>query len=339
MLKIDSFSIVKGVMYLLTRLYQRLKISSIKMKFKKGNEILILEITWDGEYIERDVIEKWGSQQFINDEIESFFNLKGIFETYDGKVITAENDVNMARGISFNLIVTSLDSRNTKINTIESRPISYEFDLFKQQDRDSQYDKMELDKLTFVVFDTETTGLSPSKGDEIISIGAIRIVNGKLLQNEVFEQLVNPERSIPIESIRIHGIKPEMLINQPSIKKVLFDFQKFVESAVLVCHNTAFDLRFLQLKEESTGICFKNPVLDTLLMSAVVHPHQESHNLNETAQRMGVNIIGRHTALGDAIITAEVFLKLLSLLRSTGLNTLEDVYRASSKTHYAMEKF
>jgi DNA polymerase-3 subunit epsilon len=79
---------------------------------------------------------------------------------------------------------------------------------------------------------------------------------------------------------------------------------------VLVGHNAAFDMRFLQLKEAATGVVFDQPVLDTLLLSALVHPQQESHRLETIAERLGVPVLGRHSALGDAMVTAEVFLKL-----------------------------
>jgi DNA polymerase-3 subunit epsilon len=108
---------------------------------------------------------------------------------------------------------------------------------------------------------------------------------------------------------------------------------------VLVAHNAAFDMRFLQLKEEATGICFRQPVLDTLLLSAVIHPNQESHKLEAICERLGINVIGRHTALGDAIVTGEVFLKMIPLLAEMGIRTLREAREAAERTYYARIKY
>ena len=181
----------------------------------------------------------------------------------------------------------------------------------------------------------ETTGLEPSEGDEIIQIGATRIVNGRLLRNETIDQLIDPRRRINLKSIPIHGITEDMVKGQPTIDNILPRFHEFCEDTVLVAHNAAFDMRFLQLKEASTGIVFSHPVLDTLLLSELIHPNQESHRLEAIAERLGVNVIGRHTALGDAIITGEIFLKMVPLLAEQNIHTLGQARAAAARTYYA----
>jgi DNA polymerase-3 subunit epsilon len=216
-----------------------------------------------------------------------------------------------------------------------SRPDYYDFDLFQSIERSHALDDRKLAELSYTVFDTETTGLNPRLGDEIIQIGASRIVNNKLLRSEFFEQLIDPERELSAASTAIHGISPDMLEGQPVIGKVLPAFHAFASETVLVAHNAAFDMRFLQLKEEATGCRFDHPVLDTLLLSAVIHPNQESHRLEAIAERFGIPIIGRHTAMGDAIVTGEVFLRMIPLLADMGIVTLRQAIEASQKTYYA----
>jgi DNA polymerase-3 subunit epsilon len=221
----------------------------------------------------------------------------------------------------------------------DSRPEFYDFDLFNQPGQDPAIDNCLLTELTYTVFDTETTGLDPRGGDEIISIGAVRIVNHRLMADDRFEQLVNPMRPLRWESIQIHGIQEETLRHQPVIATVLPRFHQFAENTILVAHNAAFDMRMLQMKEEQTGVRFENPVLDTMLLSSIVHPAQENHNLSTIAQRLGIDVTGRHTAMGDALATAQMFLKLIPLLELKGIRTLRQARLASEKTFFARLRY
>jgi len=222
---------------------------------------------------------------------------------------------------------------------IESRPEFYDFDLFAHGGASQDLRGRGLAELSYTVFDMETTGLAPSAGDEIISIGAVRIVNGRLLKNEAFEQMVDPQRPLDPASAKIHGIDPAALSGQPRIEEVLPAFHRFCEDTVLVAHNAAFDMRFLELKEKSSGVRFDQPVLDTLLLSAAVHPDLEDHRLESIAARLGLDVIGRHTALGDALLTGDVFLRLLALLADRGIATLGEALDASRETYYARLRY
>ena len=202
------------------------------------------------------------------------------------------------------------------------RPEYYDFDLFAASEGSRAVDDLPLAEIAYTVFDTETTGLDPAQGDEIIQIGAVRIVNGKLLRGECYEQLVDPKRSIPEASIPIHGIRPEMVRGQPSIAEALPAFHAFASDTVLVGHNVAFDMCFLKLKEAVSRRTFRPA--GARYPSFVEHraSKQSSHGLEAIATRLGVTVSGRHKAVGDALATAEVFLKLVPLLRQQGILTL-----------------
>src|SRR5690606_32939348 len=126
---------------------------------------------------------------------------------------------------------------------------------------------------------------------------------------------------------------------QPRIGQVLPAFHAYAADTVLVGHNVAFDMRFLQMKEAATGLRFDQPVLDTLLLASIAQPHEPSHSLEAIAARLGVGIAQRHDALGDALVTAELFLRLLPLLRDRGIVTLGQARQAAAQSYYARLRY
>ena len=176
-------------------------------------------------------------------------------------------------------------------------------------------------------FDSETTGLLPEKGDEVVQIAAVRIVNGRRLKSEVFDMLVNPRRNIPAVATGVHGITNAMVADAPEIEEAARRFHAFAQGAVLIAHNAPFDMQFLRRVETKIGLKFDHPVLDTVLLSAVLYGQHEVHTLDALTHRLGITIPeeARHTAIGDAVATADAFLKLLPMLQGRGLNRFEDV--------------
>ncbi|MBF0334460.1 MAG: 3'-5' exonuclease [Alphaproteobacteria bacterium] len=215
---------------------------------------------------------------------------------------------------------------------VPARPEFFDFDLLGQ-DRDiGNRGAIPLRSLTYVVFDTETTGLSPSQGDQIVSIAGVRIVNGRILTGESFSRIVNPRRPIPPESVKFHGITDSMVADRPPIGVVLPQFKAFCADAVLVAHNAAFDLKFIRMRERDARVTFDNPVLDTMLLSSWVDGSKDNQSLDAIAERYGIDVTDRHTALGDAMVTAALLLRLIDALEERGLHTLDDAVKTLNMT-------
>ena len=342
-IKIDSYSFLLVLVFVIDKLKNLIGLTEITCRLNELDWYVGLDFLWQGSPVELGTLRNWEEQPLVFEEEGMSLTLREIIEHHAADIgsYSSKQTKNTSYLRFFLPVVDVTEPEASRSLTIlpESRPEFYDFDLFGNVQDIPEQEERPLTDLTFTVFDMETTGLNPAEGDEIISIGAFRMVNCRLLREERFEQLVDPRRSIPWTSVKIHGIHPEMLIGKPFIEKVLPRFHQFAEDTILVAHNAAFDMRFLQLKEKQTGVKFVNPVLDTLLLSAVVHPSHENHDLEAISQRLGVRILGRHTALGDASATGEIFLKMIPLLARKGIYTLKEALAASKKTYYARQKF
>lgn len=339
-IKADSFSLIQGLSCLAARLKEEFGVREVRFRLLQHDRLASLDLIWSGVVIGTETLLAWELEPMSAGGENSPLTLREVVERHGGE-LWAQREKATHRAFFRILLPTATAPDPFEIDPSPhgSRPEYYDFDLFRQTDETRALDDCPLDHLTYTAFDTETTGLEPSSGDEIIQIGAVRILNGRMLTSEVFDQLLDPQRSVSTESTRIHGFTREMLSGRPTIDRVLPQFHAFCEDTVLLAHNAAFDMRFLQMKEEATGIIFNQPVLDTLLLSAVIHPHQESHRLEAIAERFGVNIIARHTALGDAMVTGEIFLKMVPLLAERGIHTLRDARQAAAQTYYARVKY
>jgi DNA polymerase III subunit epsilon len=335
-LKVDSYSLMQALTYLASRLRDEFGIREIRFGLESSGQFAHLDLIWTGAPLGFETTMTWQTDPMAAGGEASPLTLKQIVERHSAEIWYQIDKPSQREYFRMAIPLTQPEQVTWSApSAAESRPEFYDFDLFHQPGQTPELDNRPLASLSYTVFDTETTGLRPSAGDEIVSIGAVRIVNGRLLEQEVFEQLVDPRREMSPEVSRITGIVSSMLEDQPTIDKVLPAFRTFCEDTVLVAHNAAFDMRFLRLKEEAAGVRFTQPVLDTLLLSAVINPHLDAHGLEAIAERMGVNPIGRHTALGDAIMTGEVFLRMVPLLAQLGIRTLGEAREASQSTYLA----
>lgn len=211
-----------------------------------------------------------------------------------------------------------------------SRPKFYDFDLAGGDETPDLWSRP-LAELACTVLDTETTGLDPTGGDRIVSIGAVRVLNGRVLRQECLETLVDPERDVPAAATAIHGLTTRMLAGAPASAQALDELARFAQGTVLVGHHIGFDLEFLRTDAAAAGPLLRAAALDTLLLHAALYPAQSEHTLEAIAARLGVSVVGRHTALGDALVTADVFAALLAPLREAGIVTLADAVAASRR--------
>ncbi len=336
-LRVDSFSLLQALVYLAERLVDEYEVKSVSLRLAEASGRARLDLAWIGASMSTETVMGWETDAMRIGGETLALSVRDVVERHDGAFWFERERVRHESFFRWLLPLAAggeqLDA--ARIVKTESRPEVYDFDLFRASEQSRELAERPLAELAYTVFDTETTGLNPGEGDEILQIGATRIVAGKLRREDVFEQLVDPQRDIPEAGIPIHGITPEMVQGAPVIDAVLPAFHAFAQDTVLVAHNAAFDMRFLELKQQRTGLVFDQPVLDTLLLSAVVHPQQESHRLEAIAERLGVNVLGRHTAVGDAMVTAEIFLKLIPLLAERGIVTLGQAREAAQKTYYA----
>lgn len=313
MLSCDGFAITTLLASMVVHLVQDGTREALTLEAEEDGAETRLILGWQGEPVTDGQLTDWLQRP-----------LSSAYGEYSGRDALSAHQTDLWSEPHDNgyRIVLPLASASPRLAPCDARPEFYDFNLPDAPDGDLA--DTPLSDLSFVVFDTETTGLSPRGGDEIVQIAGLRIVNGRILHGETFDTLVDPGRSIPAASTRVHHISEDMVEGAPDIAEAGKRFHAFCQGAVLVAHNAPFDLAFLRLKEEAIGRRFDNPVLCTVLMSAGLFDHSGQHTLDALCDRFGVHIPpdARHTAMGDAVATAEVFIRMLHLLEAKGVTTL-----------------
>jgi DNA polymerase-3 subunit epsilon len=163
-----------------------------------------------------------------------------------------------------------------------------------------------------IVLDTEATGLDPLKGDRVVEIGCIELLN-RIPTGQVFHVYINPERDMPQEAFAVHGLSEAFLKDKPRFADVVEDLMTFIGDAPLVAHNGLFDLGFLnaELERCAKGSFGRDRMVDTLMLARRRHPGG-SNRLDDLCARYGIDNSRRtkHGALLDAELLAEVYVEL-----------------------------
>ncbi len=302
-------------------------VAAVEVETLLGDRRVYFTFTWHGAPVPQGELQRWLAEAAEPYDAHSVGEL---LERHGSEVWSRPHETPGYATLSFPL-PASPSRWGPPPATLPSRPVYVELAEPGEPGEAGDLARLPLERATFVVFDTETTGLAPGEGDEIISLAGVRIVNRGIVVGEAFDRLVDPGRAIPPSSVRFHGVTDEMVRGRPPIGEVLRAFRAFVGDAVLVGHNAAFDMRFIRLKEGDAGVRFRGPLLDTLALSRFLHDHTPAHSLDAVARRLGVEVRDRHTALGDALITAQVFLRFLYLLQERGVTTLGRALEVSGR--------
>ncbi|UOD34895.1 3'-5' exonuclease [Deferribacteraceae bacterium V6Fe1] len=182
-----------------------------------------------------------------------------------------------------------------------------------------------LNEYTFTVVDTETTGLSPYKGAELLEISAVRINSDfKLDLNNHFTTLIKPEKPIPSKTIEINGIDDKMVENAPVVHEILPKFAEFAENTVFIAHNAKFDFTFINYYMKKHSIdCKLICILDTVNIAKKFFPNIGRYNLDALIRYFNIDVkienSFRHRALFDAVNTSVVFLKAVEKMQFLGV--------------------
>lgn len=326
-LQADSYLLMTALDSLVRSVHRHCPVSEIDIEVLLGDRRVYIDIVWQGKPIPQADVNRMPAIP-----LSGFYRgmtVADVLERHDSEMWSQEH---RREGYAVLRIPVPDSPKQWEpaAPSMAVRPEFYDFSLAAGRKELGALTEQRLAALDYVVFDTETTGLNPA-GDEILAIAAVRIVNGRILSGERFEWLIRPRHPIPASSLPFLDYTEEMLQGEPSIEEVLPQFQSFVDDAVLVAHNAAFDMKFFRMLEGKTGIRFENPVLDTLLMSIVVDKDSTDYTLESICRRLDIQTAGSRTPMGGCYVTAQVFLRLLELLETRGIVTLGDLAGATEK--------
>ena len=182
---------------------------------------------------------------------------------------------------------------------------------------------------SYVVFDIETTGLSPNT-NKIIEIGAVKVEHGTITGR--FSKFVNPQVPIPFHIEELTSIRDDMVKDEPPIDVVLPEFLEFCQGCVLVAHNAEFDTGFIQKNCENLGLPFDFTFVDTVSMARYLLPNLKRFKLDTVAKELKISLDHHHRAVDDAECTAQIFLKFIDLLEKREIYDLDALNEKGAAT-------
>ncbi|MEM1346434.1 MAG: exonuclease domain-containing protein [Pseudomonadota bacterium] len=324
----DSFTVVEMLALTVSAL-GREGVRSLTLSPEVGGAHVFLDLIWEGappEFTERD--------DWLDSPLTPALGTLSVSDvlSHHRSALWSDRLADGRQRLRLPLPPAVEDHESAPAPSLSARPEFYDFALLTRE-VPAEIGETRLDHAAFTVFDTETTGLFPSAGDEIVQIAGLRVLGGRIIRGECFERLVDPERRIPAASTRIHGIDDAMVAGAGTARTVLPAFHDFAQGSVLVAHNAPFDMKFLRLKEGVAGRRFDQPVLDTVLLSAWLFGQTTEHTLDALAERFGIAIPEerRHTAMADTEATAEVMVALIDVLKTRGVTTLAQALAVSEE--------
>lgn len=189
-----------------------------------------------------------------------------------------------------------------------------------------------LSELNVVIFDIETTGFFPEKGDEILSIGAVKMCGSHIQMDDTFYSLLHTEKEIPENIIQLTGITNEQIKEAPLASDVILQFLEFVKEATLVAHHADHERNFMRhASNRFFRTQFKYRIVDTAFLFKIVERNIDIVKLEDFCVRNNIPVVNRHNALGDAILTAQLWSLYIERARQIGCETLRDVYDRFSR--------
>lgn len=332
-IKADSYTLPLGILSL-TSFLSSGNDGFMAMHLSLFKNYLKISIEFEHKAPETNEIDEWMQQIPSYAKIQLPYPFSTVLKRHKAEWWTEETK----NGHCISLILPKVEVHIPEKPKTPESISAFDFDLFRITPP-KEILEIKLENINAVVFDTETTGLYPSDGDRLVAVGGVRIVNGVLHESQTFNRLINPNKRISKESAAIHGITNEMVREMPKANKVLRDFHIFCADDILIAHNAAFDMRFLELEQKSADVTFSQPVIDTLLLSTILHPHLEGHSIDVLLERFNIKAEKRHDALGDALMTARIFVKMIPLLTQLEIVTVGDALKSSKESLYSKLKY